>query len=44
VWHTHLHVIPRIARDGVLKISANWSLPGRAALDETAARVRAAMG
>jgi histidine triad (HIT) family protein len=44
VWHTHLHVIPRIARDGVLKISANWSLPPRAVLDETAARVRAAMG
>jgi diadenosine tetraphosphate (Ap4A) HIT family hydrolase len=44
VWHTHLHVIPRIARDGVLRISANWSLPPRAALDETAARVRAALG
>jgi diadenosine tetraphosphate (Ap4A) HIT family hydrolase len=44
VWHTHLHVIPRIARDGMLRISANWSLPPRAALDETAARVRAALG
>jgi diadenosine tetraphosphate (Ap4A) HIT family hydrolase len=43
VWHTHLHVIPRIARDGMLRISANWSLPPRAALDETAARVRAAL-
>jgi diadenosine tetraphosphate (Ap4A) HIT family hydrolase len=44
VWHTHLHVIPRIARDGMLRISANWSLPPRSALDETAARVRAALG
>jgi diadenosine tetraphosphate (Ap4A) HIT family hydrolase len=44
VWHTHLHVIPRIARDGMLRISANWSLPPRAALDETAARVRAGLG
>jgi diadenosine tetraphosphate (Ap4A) HIT family hydrolase len=44
VWHTHLHVIPRIARDGMLRISANWSLPPRSVLDETAARVRAALG
>jgi histidine triad (HIT) family protein len=44
IWHVHLHVIPRIAGDGVFRISADWSLPPRAALDESAARVRAALG
>jgi len=38
--HVHLHVVPRTVRDGVFRISANWSLPARADLDATAARVR----
>ncbi|HEY0573603.1 MAG TPA: HIT family protein [Pseudonocardia sp.] len=38
--HVHLHVVPRTARDGVFRISANWSLPARADLDATAARIR----
>lgn len=41
--HVHLHVVPRTVRDGVFRISANWSLSPRARLDEVAARVRAAL-
>jgi histidine triad (HIT) family protein len=41
--HVHLHVVPRVVRDGVFRISANWSLPPRERLDEVAARVRAAL-
>jgi len=41
--HAHLHVVPRTVRDGVFRITANWSLPPRSALDETAALVRAAL-
>jgi diadenosine tetraphosphate (Ap4A) HIT family hydrolase len=41
--HVHLHVVPRTVRDGVFRISANWSLPARAELDATAARIRSVL-
>ncbi|HEY2205691.1 MAG TPA: HIT family protein [Pseudonocardia sp.] len=44
VEHVHLHVLPRVARDGAVRISARWSLPPRAELDATAGQVRAALG
>ena len=43
ISHVHLHVVPRTVRDGVFRISANWSLPARADLDASAARVRSAL-
>src|SRR5215213_2053188 len=44
VFHTHLHVIPRLA--GVaFRIDADWSVtPSRAELDEIAAQVRLGQG
>jgi histidine triad (HIT) family protein len=43
VWHVHLHVIPRRRGDG-LRLLAAWKVPGRASLDATADRIRAALG
>jgi diadenosine tetraphosphate (Ap4A) HIT family hydrolase len=43
VWHVHLHVIPRRRGDG-LRLLAAWTRPGRASLEATAHRVRAAVG
>ncbi|GAA4923988.1 diadenosine tetraphosphate (Ap4A) HIT family hydrolase [Actinomycetospora succinea] len=42
VWHVHLHVIPRRRGDG-LRLLAAWKTPGRASLDATADRLRAAV-
>ncbi len=40
VPHTHLHVVPRYAGDGVLWLEYTPLDPGREALDETAASLR----
>lgn len=45
VFHVHLHVFPRYAGDGFgLRLPARYHhLPARAALDEAAAQIRAAL-
>jgi diadenosine tetraphosphate (Ap4A) HIT family hydrolase len=42
VFHVHLHVLPRFPGDG-LEIRHAGSAPGRPALDEAAAAIRAAL-
>lgn len=41
--HVHLHVVPRLIRDGAVRISASWSLAARHELDEIAHLVRSAL-
>lgn len=41
VFHVHLHVFPRFPGDG-FRIEADWSDPGRKALDGVTARIRTA--
>ena len=43
VFHVHLHVFPRFPGDGLL-ITGEWQSPQRAALDQAAASIRAALG
>jgi histidine triad (HIT) family protein len=42
VFHVHLHLIPRFEGDG-MRITAQWTSPSRAELDETAAGIRSAL-
>ena len=42
VFHTHLHVLPRLAGDG-FRLQATSGSPSRDELDEVAGRIRAAL-
>lgn len=42
VWHTHLHVLPRLAGDE-FRISARWLEPDRTDLDQAAALIRSGL-
>lgn len=41
VWHVHLHVLPRITGDGLIRITAEWQIRPRPELDEVARKLRA---
>jgi diadenosine tetraphosphate (Ap4A) HIT family hydrolase len=43
IWHAHLHVLPRLLGDGLIRISAQWRVRDRPELDDVAGKVRAAL-